>query len=288
MANSSSAYGALTLKWKWTPILIEQLNTIANKIWARFYYAIHLDEFKTTEESQNDKTASFLGNGRWAFSSNLEYLGEWTEYDIKDNPELCGIYNELLNGMYENDLKMEISYSDEEIGGHVLYQQTGILSSDGKTLIYKVISHKDFDYNWENYMNVIDNYSEDLYILAKNLCEQIGISDDDYELVINWASIRTYPHYTKFDILQEDTQAEFMELFRHMPDIDEIDAYLGFTKITKELTYNKPIEIPVGAKLVNFYFDTKQNPESGDYGFNEFIIKRLIDECGVKNKYNKK
>jgi len=212
MANISVAYGIMTLKGNWTPKLVEKLNIIADEVWAKWYYDIQLDSFEPTEENKGALTAIFSANGRWAFNSNLEALGEWTMDDIKKNPETYVVYSELLNGMYENNLTIEVSYSDEESGCLVLYRETGILSSDGEKLKYEVTHDEEFEYNWENYMDVTGE-TETFYMLVKNLCGRLGPENNKNDLVERWAKVRTYPHSTDFDELNDDIQAEFKALF---------------------------------------------------------------------------
>ena len=213
MANISTAYGTMKLKGNWIPILVEKLNVIAGEVWAKWYYDIQLDSFEPTEETKGESTAIFSATGRWAFNSNLEALDNWTKDDAKKNPNIYAVYNDLLKGMYENNLTVEVSYSDEESGCLVLYRETGTLSSDGERLKYEVTHDENFEYNWENYMDVTGE-TETFYMLVKNLCEQPGLSENKNDLIELWAKNRTYPHSTDFDELDDDMQEEFKKMFQ--------------------------------------------------------------------------
>jgi hypothetical protein len=201
----------MTLKGAWPPALVAHLNTIAGGIWAKWHYDIDLEPFDANP-SCGGFTSTFNGSGKYAFYRNLQNLGRWTEYEIKEKPEYGSVYGELLRGMRENGLTVEVSYSDEEGGCFVLYRQTGILSSDGRELAYEVTSEENLDYNWDNYEDVTDD-TEALASLVESLCGQLGIENDGNGLIERWARVRTYPHCTGYDSLGEDAQAEFKEVF---------------------------------------------------------------------------
>jgi hypothetical protein len=212
MANISSAYGSMTLKGAWMPAAIKTLNTIAREIWATWSYGVQLDDFDE-ESNHGEQTATFYGSGRWAFNSNLECLGRWTTEEITGNPALSAMYNDLMMQMHANGLTIEVSYSDEEGGCQVLYNQTGILSSNGTTLVYEVTFKESVDYNWENFMKVTGD-TDLLDELVYSLCKQIGVEDDDDGHIERWAIARTNPHCSDFNQLNEDLQEEFERVFQ--------------------------------------------------------------------------
>jgi hypothetical protein len=201
----------MTLKGDWQPEHVERLNIIAREIWAKWHYDIEMDAFET-EDVPYERTASFDANGRWVFRSSLMHLGESMSEAIEDKPELEAIYRELLASMRDSSLTIEVSYSDEEGGCRELYRQTGALSSDGSTLSYSVLSQEDFEYNWENYIDVTGD-ADAFYMLVESLCGQIGAEEDEDGSIERWAKARTYPHCEEFGMLNEDAQAEFGELF---------------------------------------------------------------------------
>ena len=211
MANISSAYGSMTLKGVWTTALIRDLNMIASEVWAKWYYDIQLDPFDA-DALQDNQAAAFSGSGRWAFCLNLESLGRWTASEVAAKPEFGAVFNELIIEMQKRGLTIEVSYSDEEGGCLELYSQTGILSSDGETLAYKVTSEENYEYNWENYIEVTGD-EDALDMLVESLCEELGLEDDANGMIERWAVARTYPHCMAFDELSEEAQAEFTELF---------------------------------------------------------------------------
>jgi len=201
----------MSLKGTWTPILIEKLNVIASEIWATWCYNIELDSFEPNA-APNELTAIFNGNGRWAFNSNLEALGRWTLEETKTESEFALVYNDLIKGMLENDLSIEVDYSDEEAGCGALYRETGVLSSNGETLVYTVSSEENFEHNWTNYMDVMgdtDGFDE----LVESLCTALGIENDEDDLIASWAEANTYPHCFGFYELDEETQTNFRRLF---------------------------------------------------------------------------
>jgi len=285
MANVSSAYGYMTLKGAWPLALITNLNTIASEIWAKCFYNIELDPFDHAGV-QHECSAIFSGNGRWAFHSNMECLGTWTAEEIKEKPEHISIYNELMTGMHENGLTVEVSYSDEEGGCLILYRQDGILSSDGEMLVYQVTSEGHLKYNWENYMDVTgdaDQYDS----LVESLCEMLGLDNDESGMVGHWAAARTYPHYESYNGLDPDTQSEFKEVFRRIPDGGELERYLKFADTAEHLAGNGRINAPSGAELVDFYIANiagfqEQDQDPSETGYMEFVAKRLVDECGYE------
>jgi hypothetical protein len=205
----------MTLIGPWTPTLIDRLNTIADEIWARWYYDIQLDPFDN-ESPCGDLTSTFCGNGRWAFCRNMDALGSWMDAEIKEKPQYASICGEFLRGMQENGLTIKVSYSDEESGCLVLYRQTGVLSSDGKKLAYGVTSEENFVYNWDNYIDVTRD-TEDLDLLVASLCEHLGIENDDSSGIERWARIHTYPHCTEYEYLGKETQSEFNKAFLNTP-----------------------------------------------------------------------
>jgi len=285
MANISSAYGTMTLKGAWTPALITILNKFASKIWAKWYYNIELDPFDP-EETSGEYSATFIGNGRWAFNSNLECIGRWTADEVRDKPEFGPIYCELMSEMHTNGLTIEVSYSDEEGGCLVLYRQDGVLSSDGDMLVYQVTSEENLEYNWENYMDVTGD-TDEFYLLVESLCEQLGIETEENGPVEHWTAARTYPHYSDYNDLGTDTKAEFNELFRSMPNNGELDLYLVFVKMVDELAGKRLIKVPVGAELVKLYASVedlrKHGQEPSNQGYKEFIANHLISTCGISD-----
>ena len=222
--------------------IITKLKIISKEIWSKFCYDIQLYDFESIDNIQNELSAVFSATGRWAFESNLEYLGDWTADEVKDNPNLKSVYEELLSGMSANNLKIEVSYSDEEAGCLVLYRQNGTLLSDGNTLVYEGISTEDFAYNWENYIEVTNNLDA-FNTLLNNLREHLGLNNTENDLISRWIKIRTFPHCEEFDELGEDIQAEFMEIFRCKNTNGEIITNMmsmtNYMKTAKTLKFSK-------------------------------------------------
>jgi len=214
MANISTAHGSFTLTGSWTPAQIKLLNTIAEKVWAKWHYDITLDAFEV-DGTESKPSASFNGSGRWALCWNLEAIDRWTLDDVKDDAELRTVYSELLREMHENDLTIEVSYSDEEGGNLVLYRATGTMSSDGETLEYVQSSEENFDYNWKNYMEITGD-TGNFDSLIESLCEQVGAKSDRDGAIKGWILANTQPYMSSFDDLDEDDVAKFQKAFRGM------------------------------------------------------------------------
>jgi hypothetical protein len=283
MANISKANGTMTLKGAWKPKAIKHLNTIARELWMTWTYGLELDEFEAYGV-QFEKSSAFFGNGRWSFRNSLKYLGEWTADEAKENPGIEQAYNELLHEMHVNGLKIGISFTDEESGNLLLYSQSGVLTSDGKTLVYNVSSEEDHDFNWETYLREGDD-PETFNMLVESLCVQRGI-DNENSLVERWAMERTYPLSMSFDGLDDDTQAEFNELFLSMPTESELGIFLGFAGKADSLEKENLINAPSGMELVKYCTDTvaayrEQGYEPSDSGYEGFITKSLIDSYGI-------
>jgi hypothetical protein len=209
MANISDAYGSMTLKGSWTPALIEKLNIIAQEIWAKWFYNTELDPFNP-DAAPEERVSTFNGNGRWAYSSNLENLGRWTSEKIEKQSEFADVFAELIREMKANELVIEVDYFDEEAGLCVLYTESGEISSNGETFKYHESSYQDYDHNWENYMEVTGD--EDIfYELVENLCTEIGISKNDE--VEAWVKENTNPHCIEFKELDDERQAKFKAMF---------------------------------------------------------------------------
>ena len=227
MANISNAFGTMKLTGNWTAELIKTLNTLARDIWGSWHYDIQMEAFDVDTINSYEQSTAFLGNGRWAFNSNLECLGKWMEEEIKENPAFRGMYYSLLSGMHTNQLQIEVSYTDEEGGCQVLYNETGVLSSDGKTLVYQVIEVDNYDYTWENYIETTGDEDELKYLIS-NLCEHLGIEKDEAGLVEQWVLARTYPHTSEFRWLSEELQTEFVQALSSITNKEDMRLYLEF------------------------------------------------------------
>jgi hypothetical protein len=279
MANISTANGTMTLKGAWPISSVTSLNTIARELWAEWTYDIQFDAFDA-DTVHNEQSSSFSGSGRWTFQKNLEYLGDWTADEVKNKPNAALAYSELICLMCADELTIEVSFTDEENGDQVFYSQTGILSSDGKTLLYAITSNDDHDYDWDTYMKVGDD-TEAFKLLVESLCEQIGVADQN-SMVVKWAMIRTTPQAADFEELNDFIQEEFKALFLSIPTEGDLEIFFSLAKTAETLVGEENIYTIVGSELVKYCIDIvaayrQQGDEPGDSGFNEFIKNRLTE-----------
>jgi hypothetical protein len=211
MANISSAYGNMSLTGDWKRGQIDTLNKIADKVWRSWGYNIDVsDEFGADTERLS---SAFLGNGRWAFELNLEYLGAWTENGVADGyPELLPAYKTLLADMEANGLSIDVSFSDEEGGCEVLYKQEGVLKACDGSLVYEKNFTEQFEYNWRNVIDVAEEGGSFNELVAA-LAEHAGIPESDAQEIEAWAMENTYPHSFSFDCLDDEQQADFTNRF---------------------------------------------------------------------------
>ena len=190
MANISSAYGLMTLRGDWTWDLITQFKKIASEVWAQGFYNIQLGDCDPAEYYDDViPVISFCGSGRWAFESTLEHLGDWTDEEVRDKPELKTAYEELLSGMYENDLKIELSSwacqakAFEEEYNYVLIADCRFPNEihrwreEGYPIISVHVERLGFDNGLteeqKNHASetALDDYMFDVYLKATNLTE---------------------------------------------------------------------------------------------------------------------
>jgi hypothetical protein len=229
MANISDAHGAVYLEGVWIP---EQIKAIAYILFTQEtgYYNTIWDTsiFKEFEEGlQKEFSATFVGNGRWAFASNLEYLNSWYKIgkerwdkDIKNNlnsndmleyDDYLQLAQWVIDQMAEHELKLLWEYMDMETGCQFMCSVTGThVSVFDPGELRQVLQYTE---------NVVESWDCNL----KNQCEQFfeGEYDILYEVVDNiirlyklpqtlgsaiealikghetWYNIPAYPYYEK-------------------------------------------------------------------------------------------
>ena len=151
MANISSAEGTITLKGNWTQQAIDAFKPVLNS-W-EFYGEYGIQDCRNELPLKN-KITEFYGCGRWSFSGTLNSFDDWTRDWIKKNPDenhplTAEQYNEFLKIMFDNDLKIEITFEDEEEGFGFRVSETGVFTSDGENLCYETIRCEEEDYDFE-------------------------------------------------------------------------------------------------------------------------------------------
>lgn len=177
MANTSYAFGEITFKNK----DLKDLTAFVfyfSKIQSQRYYSTDINGINTrsygdTSEyikkcakiNANDLyeiTLTFDGNGKGAYTSNLNYYFDLKPYRSKIDK--ISNYKNLI----ENTI-IEIAFTDEEPGARVLYQHETLLSAefdkDGNIILHNdTLSDTDYDYTLENLRDLC-GYNE-LYSVA--------------------------------------------------------------------------------------------------------------------------
>ncbi len=182
MANISSAEGKIALKGNWTQQAIDAFKPVL-KSW-EFYGEYGIQDCRN-ELSLENKTTEFYGCGRWSFSGTLDSFDDWTRDWIKTNPDenhplTAEQYNEFLRIMCDNDLKIEMTFEDEEEGFGFRVNETGVFTSDGESLCYKTISCEQEDYDFEE--ETWESLSRENFNAAVDFFAQFLINPDKKEL----------------------------------------------------------------------------------------------------------
>ena len=169
MANITSASGTLTLAGDWNTDDIALLQPVLSS-WS-FYgqYGIqHCGKL-----SEQNKSASFYGCGRWSFSGTLELFHEWTLDWIKNHGPLTKQqYEDFLKNMFEKDLKIEMHYVDED---EFCVEESGFFVSDGDQLDYYTIASNPIETPWEE-------YGKEYFDAAVDFFRSFTIDADDLKL----------------------------------------------------------------------------------------------------------
>ena len=172
MANISSANGTLTLAGDWNADDIALFQPVLSS-WS-FYgqYGIqHCDKL-----SEQKKSASFYGCGRWGFSGTLESFHEWTLDWIQNHGPLTEQqYQDFLDNMCKKDLKIEMHYVDEGEGGEFCVEEAGFFVSDGESLHYYTITSTPVETPWED-------YGKECFDAAVDFFKSFTVDADDLKL----------------------------------------------------------------------------------------------------------
>ncbi|MDR0287808.1 MAG: hypothetical protein LBI03_08940 [Clostridiales bacterium] len=153
MANISCPSGTFKLIGNWTQTMIVNINII-KKEWEEWWY-------NTVVEGNfalNKTSLPFWGQGRWAYSHNLERIGESTGSGTKAS--ITTAYLSLCKEMESQDCYIEVDYVDEEGGCLVLYEATAKLyAKDGKLIVAET-NYTEYQYNKENLKKLGYEYEE--------------------------------------------------------------------------------------------------------------------------------
>ena len=170
MANITRANGTLTLAGNWDADDIALFQPVLRS-WS-FYgqYGIqHCDKL-----SEQKKSASFYGCGRWGFSGTLESFHAWTLDWIKNHRPLTEQqYQEFLDRMHQKELKIEMKYTDD--GDEYLVEEAGFFVSDGEQLEYYTITSNPVDIPWEE-------YGKECFDAAADFFRSFTVDADDLKL----------------------------------------------------------------------------------------------------------
>ena len=200
MANISSASGTITLKGDWTQKAIDAFKPVLDS-WA-FYGEYGIQSYYS-DLSLKNKTTGFYGCGRWSFSGTLESFDDWTRDWIKTNPAskhplTAEQYDEFLQIMCDKNLKIEITFEDDEEGVGFRVEETGVFTSDGESLYYETISCENIEDTWES-------LGCESFDAAVNFFAQFAVNPDKKELQ-KWVKAFALP-----DDCYEADFCEFLE-----------------------------------------------------------------------------
>lgn len=205
MANISSPSGTITLKGDWTDEQIRWYYIFIIGLGHGWYNTIvEMD----LEEIIKEKMMDFIGNGRWAYACNLEYMHNWIKNAGPDTIEYINkfggldqtithadynlMYVWLLKEMNEHDLTVDWEYTDIEGGLGMLQTVCGVQTSTGNELLFATSSVQDYQYNLKNLLEVgqEDGIAEDA---IAEICKLL-----DYDRKQLWDLLQTDPNW--FDL----------------------------------------------------------------------------------------
>jgi len=211
MANSSSAYGTVTLIGDWTPAMYHNLNAL-QATWKSWPYSIDIEG----EFAPELRSLSFCGIGRWSFHAHLEALHDSCCEVFEKKPLLAITYMELTGAMERDGGCIEFVYADEEAGSHWISTDAVTLAAKDGRFFIKQSVEKGHEYTWENYLAQDFGGEEQLAELVDNLLKlltaDITKHDAIYGRVEVWAKANSLPHATASRMGEEKT-AKFRAAF---------------------------------------------------------------------------
>jgi len=172
MANESMASGTITLNGEWTPEMMKIINDYL-KVTGEWHWYIKTDGF-----IDDNKTADFEGNGRWAFSVNLEDL---FDKDNRFNPKLYSL-------MKEHNSSIIFDYKDIESGNEVLTEASITLKSTGDRFDVSFDKYDEYEWTAEN-LNKLGYDPKEWFDYGFNECPKCGETFPDCECGYDWETI---------------------------------------------------------------------------------------------------
>lgn len=198
MANITRANGTLTLVGDWKEEDIALFQPVLNS-WS--FYGQYGIQYCGNLSEQN-KSASFFGCGRWGFSGTLESFHEWTIDWIKTQGPLTEQeYQDFLKNMHKKDLKIEMSYEDD--GDEFFVEETGFFVSDGEELIYHTSTSAPIETPWED-------YGKECFDAAVEFFRSFTVDADDLKLK-KWVKQWIRPSHCFLDYEPGEDVYEFLE-----------------------------------------------------------------------------
>lgn len=168
MANCSIACGQVTITAQ-NEKMVKAIRESIFKIVRRFAYHTNIndDEMEaaiTKHENGVSATYDFTGEGRWSYDNNIKDMLQCVKEELLDKQR-----KDILAVLEENDFTLTFNYSDYEIGCEwITRDEIELVHAAGIPLQkseYKVIKHEDFDWTYENLVNIAGECEEYAYEL---------------------------------------------------------------------------------------------------------------------------
>lgn len=173
MANETDVTGTMYFKGNWDKSIIKRFVEVFNR---HFFtgYGTYFTEI--VDVDYDDNLASFNATGRTSYEVNLRNLNNWAlnnDCPVDMNKEQFNDeWKPLLSEMYQNNLKIEIEYTDEAQINNRLVAASGQISVRNKnnqlSLSYKNLRHWQYPYNRTN-LQYLGLCSDDDYPISKKM-----------------------------------------------------------------------------------------------------------------------
>jgi len=190
MANVSGAWGTMYISSKKKED-VEWLVKMINEHLPAGEYSTYLNDEGTYHEAENgwECEVSFVGNGRWTYLTNIEFMVAWLKVEMSESEK------EKLERL---DFVVAFDYMDEECGCEVLEQVNArVIHSNGKSE-FVVDDTVTYEYTMENLLKfgVYDECEFEEGEILDYLNPEIQKKKLDVRLidVINKVSERTLEH----------------------------------------------------------------------------------------------
>lgn len=239
MANISDAGGSLTITGEWNTDQLQAFYKVFTAFGTGWYETwLDVDEKEFVDTLMSGYSATFYGNGRWAFMNNLEQFDNWSVYDdaIKDRfgiteAEFNSMRRNLLKEMYKHNLSVDIFYTDYESGTGLLYDATSKISASVEgNFINGQFEH----YNFEHETVDVHHYDYDFSNLFDYLLDH-GYEDYIANLVVKLL-------YT-YNLFKEHNEPKFRAVWNYIERVkDNTDLNVNYLYIMDDLLTRSQLE----------------------------------------------